>query len=58
MTKEVDRIAGEITRATAKLSNESFTARAPAAVVQQERDRVAAFEATLAKLREQLARLG
>jgi valyl-tRNA synthetase len=58
LTKEADRIAGEITRANAKLSNESFAARAPAAVVQQERDRVAAFEATLAKLREQLAQLG
>jgi valyl-tRNA synthetase len=58
MTKEVDRIAGEIARASAKLANESFTARAPAAVVQQERDRVAAFEATLAKLREQLSQLG
>jgi valyl-tRNA synthetase len=58
MTKEVDRIAGEIGRANAKLSNESFTARAPATVVQQERDRVAGFEATLAKLKEQLAQLG
>ncbi len=58
LTKEVDRIAGEIARANTKLSNESFTARAPAAVVQQERTRVAGFEATLAKLREQLAQLG
>jgi valyl-tRNA synthetase len=46
-----------VTRARAKLANESFTARAPAAVVQQERERAAGFETTLVKLSEQLAQL-
>ncbi|MCB2041412.1 MAG: hypothetical protein KDH48_11820, partial [Rhodoferax sp.] len=32
--------------------------KAPAAVIAQERERVATFEATLAKLRDQLQRLG
>ena len=55
--KEITRLDGEITKAQAKLSNESFVARAPAAVVEQERGRVAEFQATVARLREQLARL-
>jgi valyl-tRNA synthetase len=55
--KEVARLEGEIGKAQAKLSNESFVARAPAAVVEQERQRLAGFEATLLKVREQLGRL-
>jgi len=56
--KEIARLDGEITRAQAKLGNVSFVDRAPAAVVQQERERVAGFAATLAKLQSQLAQLG
>ncbi|MCM2295516.1 valine--tRNA ligase [Rhodoferax sp.] len=56
--KELARIEGEIVKARGKLDNESFVARAPAAVIEQERKRLADFEATLVKLRDQLARLG
>ncbi len=56
--KEVARLDGEITKATAKLSNEAFVAKAPPAVIDQERKRVADFTATLEKMREQLQRLG
>jgi valyl-tRNA synthetase len=56
--KEIARLEGEITRAQAKLGNASFVDRAPAAVVQQERERVAGFAATLDKLKGQLAQLG
>ena len=55
--KEIARLDGEITKAQAKLGNESFVARAPAAVVAQERARVDDFTQTLLRLREQLARL-
>ncbi len=57
LDKEIARLQGEITKAEAKLSNESFVARAPAAVVEQERGRVADFSATLAKLQQQRQRL-
>ncbi len=52
--KEVARLEGEIAKAKAKLGNESFVARAPAKVVEQERERLAGFEAVLAKLRPRL----
>ena len=55
--KEAQRLEGEIARAQAKLGNEGFVARAPAAVVAQERERLANFERTLAQVREQLGRL-
>jgi len=57
LKKEIDRLAGEIAKATAKLGNESFVGRAPAAVVDQERKRVAEFTATVSRLRDQRARL-
>ena len=57
MSKEITRISGEIVKANGKLSNESFVARAPEAVVAQEKERLANFTTTLAKLQEQLAKL-
>ena len=55
--KEILRLEGEIVKANAKLGNPSFVARAPAAVVAQETQRVAEFAATLVRLREQSAGL-
>jgi len=55
--KEVARLQGEIQKAHGKLSNEAFVAKAPPAVIEQKK-RVADFSATLAKVQEQLARLG
>ena len=55
--KEIARLEGEIAKAEAKLGNESFVARAPAAVVQQEQARLADFSQALARLRDQRDRL-
>ncbi|TVT48283.1 MAG: valine--tRNA ligase [Denitromonas halophila] len=57
LTKEITRLEGEITKAEGKLANESFVARAPAAVVDQERARLAGFRDTVAKLKPQLDKL-
>ncbi|MDT7516238.1 valine--tRNA ligase [Rhodoferax mekongensis] len=56
--KEVTRLEEQIAKASTKLNNEAFVAKAPAAVLEQERKRVADFAATLTKVQEQLARLG
>jgi valyl-tRNA synthetase len=58
IAKDIARHEAEIAKAQAKLGNERFVARAPGPVVEQERSRLAGFSATLAKLREQYARLG
>jgi valyl-tRNA synthetase len=57
LSKEMARLQGEVAKAKAKLGNESFVARAPAAVVEQEKARVAEFSQALDRLGSQLARL-
>ncbi|HLS51750.1 MAG TPA: valine--tRNA ligase [Burkholderiaceae bacterium] len=58
LTKEIDKISGEIRKAEGKLANPKFVERAPEAVVQQERDRLENFNQTKNRLEEQLERLG
>ncbi len=55
--KEIKRLEGEISKAQGKLGNESFVARAPQAVVDQEKARLQDFENTLQQVRAQLSRL-
>jgi valyl-tRNA synthetase len=57
LKKESARLEGEIAKARAKLGNAAFVERAPAKVVEQERERLAAFHATLAKVNAQLDKL-
>src|SRR3989338_3791118 len=57
LDKEIARLASEIAKAQTKLTNESFVARAPAAVVEQERKRLEGFGATLAQLQIQRSKL-
>ncbi|WP_322992560.1 valine--tRNA ligase [Limnohabitans sp.] len=58
LTKEAARLEGEITKANAKLGNEAFVSKAPQAVLDETKKRVADFGATLDKIRQQLQRLG
>ncbi|MFP5407416.1 MAG: valine--tRNA ligase, partial [Gammaproteobacteria bacterium] len=58
LDKEIARIEGEAAKARGKLGNENFVGRAPAAVVEQERARLAGFADTASRLRQQRARLG
>jgi valyl-tRNA synthetase len=57
LDKEIARLVAEVAKAEAKLGNASFVERAPAAVVAQERARVADFRQALDRLRDQRARL-
>jgi valyl-tRNA synthetase len=57
LAKEAARLDAEIAKAEAKLGNASFVERAPAAVVDQEKKRLADFRAKLDDIRAQLARL-
>ncbi|MEG0677949.1 MAG: class I tRNA ligase family protein, partial [Comamonas sp.] len=56
--KEATRLEAEIASSNKKLGNEAFVAKAPAAVLEQERTRVSEKSATLARIKEQIARLG
>jgi valyl-tRNA synthetase len=58
LTKELARLEQDLARVEAKLANESFVARAPAEVVDKERRRAADNADQIARLRQQLARLG
>ncbi len=58
LSKEMDRIAGEVEKSKTKLGNASFVERAPPAVVDQERKRLADFETKHTDLKTQHAKLG
>ena len=58
LDKEIEKMALEVGKCEAKLSNQGFVDRAPAAVVEQERTRLANFKSTLEKLKAQRGKLG
>ncbi|MDX8379178.1 MAG: valine--tRNA ligase [Gallionella sp.] len=57
LDKEISRLQGEVAKTEAKLGNERFVGRAPAAVVEQEKKRMADFGATLVQLLAQRLKL-
>ncbi|MGX1306561.1 valyl-tRNA synthetase [Amorphus suaedae] len=57
LRKELDRLAGEIKKIDAKLSNPSFVERAPEEVVEEQRERREEAESRRAKVQEALGRL-
>jgi len=61
LAREVEKIEAEINKIEAKMSNEQFMSKAPAAVIEENRERRSAFEDRLAKLsaaRKRLDKLG
>ncbi len=58
LSKEIARIEGEKRKSEGKLGNAKFVDHAPAAVVEQERQRLNDWSTQLAALREQATRLG
>lgn len=57
LTREIDKIKSELQRIEVKLANPNFVDRAPEAVVQKERDRMAEIGNTVNSLEEQLQRI-
>ena len=57
LDKEIARLSAEIAKAEGKLNNESFVARAPASVVEQEKKRLDDFSSTVTHLKVQRAKL-
>ncbi|MDR1062062.1 MAG: valine--tRNA ligase [Clostridiales bacterium] len=58
LKKELDRLDREIARAGGRLANEGFTSKAPASVIEDERAKLAGYEAMRAKVADNLGRLG
>jgi len=57
LTKERDELRGHIERLTVKLANEGFVAKAPAAVIEAERARLAEMQGRLTTLERNVAEL-
>jgi valyl-tRNA synthetase len=53
LNKEIDKINNEMARVDGKLNNPKFVDKAPAEVVQKERDKLTDMSAALAKLKDQ-----
>jgi len=58
LTAELERVEGELARAESMLANERFVARAPAELVDAEREKVRRFRAERDVLAEQIEALG
>ena len=57
LQKEIDKLTAEVAKINGKLSNPSFVDKAPAAVVQKEKDRLTDFDGQLVKLQEQSGKI-
>jgi len=57
LEKEKARLEGELKRSHGMLSNEKFVSKAPAEKIQEEKDKLAKYEATLAQVEERLKSL-
>jgi valyl-tRNA synthetase len=58
LSRQIDELEGEVGRLEARLADERFRTRAPAAVVRQEEERLASARSRLEGLRARLGELG
>jgi valyl-tRNA synthetase len=57
LAREIDRLEKEVQRIEGKLTNEKFVGKAPADVVQKERDKLAEAKSSLESLKEQKGKI-
>ena len=57
LTKEEERLTKEIARSNGMLNNEKFVSKAPAAKVQEEREKLETYQQMMAQVKERLAQL-
>lgn len=55
--KALDKLGGDLARVQGKLSNDKFVSKAPAAVIDKEKAKLAEFESTKEKLEQQKAQI-
>jgi len=55
--KSIDKLEKERKRVTNKLANPGFTEKAPAAVLEKEKEKAAGFERDIVKLKEQIEKI-
>jgi valyl-tRNA synthetase len=53
--KEKEKLSQEVARVKGKLGNQGFVAKAPAKVIEEEKEKMAKYEDMLAKVTERLA---
>ena len=58
LNEEVERLEDEIHRIANKLNNDGFISRVPAAMIEKEQKKMAAFRQKQTELREKLAAIG
>ncbi len=54
LNKELEKLGKEVGRISKKLSNEGFVAKAPAAVIEKEKEKLAGYERDQGKIKEQI----
>ena len=57
ISKEVNQVISEIKRAEGKLNNQGFVAKAPASLIEQEKEKLAKYQDLLGKLNERIEEL-
>lgn len=58
LLKEKEKLTKELARSHGMLSNEKFVSKAPAAKLQEEKEKLAKYEQMMAQVEERLAQMG